>query len=147
MQSALVPFVVHRQLLSLLTGVHKVVELPQVHVLMRVIKAARLSFTTLSIITLPQHVDTHKCYKMTPQTSFIMLATLSTQRIRQMRSQQHCARYGWQSPEQLCNMQGVMQSLCQQAELHITASLAFPTATKSKQRLCCLVDCKGSPHN
>ena len=53
-------FVVHRQLLPLLTGVHKIVELPQIHVLMRIIKAARLSFTILSIITLPQHVDSQK---------------------------------------------------------------------------------------
>jgi len=55
-----VPLVVHRQLLSLLTGVHKIIELPQIHVLMRVIKAARLSFTSLSIVILAEHMISQK---------------------------------------------------------------------------------------
>jgi len=68
-----VPLVVHRQLLSLLTGVHKIIELPQIHVLMRVIKAARLSFTSLSIVTLAQYMISKKCFKMSQYTSFMPL--------------------------------------------------------------------------
>ena len=84
------PLVVHGQALLLLTGLHKIVELPQIHVLMRIIKAARLSFNFLSIITLAQRMDSQKLIQ-DDSMNFWHYALASSWRLCSHKGQDRCA--------------------------------------------------------